>query len=762
MSCIRKAWDQIALFMSLKGLELPGLDAARARLSPNERAAHDRQLLVREIKTTRVLLGRGPLGWRRLRAAFSTIFLRYRGLVGLALKAAVGVFVVLLPLTFFVVVRGILPVPRRVPFANTAATLPRVSTLHTSFPYTETMLPRSNSPSTVNFLPPTSPRGKLISFDNDASRMPGLVRFSVGSYPAHLREFRGFLVAEGADVVVPQQKSEPTEILGRNRLILWTHLVPLESGAARCRLEIRDNHGKLLVATEADARNTSARTQSSLAADFRERLLPAYFSNPAGIEEFLIESDRAPTALHLSVTQVGNSTNTGDLRFPELSQKEISEQIPQWAGGALRVRDVSSAPCIFGVGHMAFERQLLESTARRGVVFVTVDGLRQSLAKRADLMPNLNRFAAERGTWLENHFSQGNDTTLAMSALWMSRPVRNFQDVVPEAPFPHPQLDTEKHAARYFQRAGYRVAAIGHISDEDTSAFEDVTVIENRHYETRSITEEAGAWLEEKGSAPFFLYLHYGTLQSPFRPPFEDLDVTKFLSSPFGLSAEEALEEGLARFWDKEFALLLRKLELTGLSQKLDIVVVGAYGNQMTPMSYRQLIPKHFEGKWASRSKSVLTRDELHVPLIFSVAGFSGGKNIAATTAHIDIAPTLAALLSLKRHPDWQGISVFPEISGTTNAQLRARQWLYADARYAAAVFETLGTQEKYVANFQTGSITLFSDVFPWRKTGKLSAGEIYSRITPSGHEDFVSPPPESRQSQLREALQGYWRSQNK
>ncbi len=757
MKWSRATWHQFVLFASKRGLRLPGLDSARNSLSAEERSALDRHMLVREIKGARVLLGRGPLGWRRALRLFFSFFFRYRGVVGMLLKVTAGALVVLLPVALFIVLRGVLPVPSRVPFANPSLTLPRVAVSKTLYPYTSTQSLPWNSPSTINFLTSERGRGVHLTLDSDARMHPGLMRFSIGHYPSLVKEFRGFLVAEGADVTVSRKQDVAVEVLGKNRLAIWSYLLPTAYENTRCRLEVRDTNGNLLVATESDAQRATRASRKDIASIMQERLLPSNALHSRGVDEFLVEIDTLPNSLHLHVARAGEPKESStDLRLPEMSRLEIAKRAPAWLEGNARVRDVSSAPCVYGVGHFAYEKQRVKTEGRRGVIFVVVDGLRQSLARKEELMPALHAFARERAVWFENHFSQGNETALAMASLWTSSTVRQYLRQPMEEYLRKPVLDSEKHVAKKIREMGYNAAAIGHVSDEDTSAWDDVTVIENRHYETRTITEEAGFWLENKGDAPFFLYLHYATLRSPFRPPFENLNALAFLRSPFGLAGEEALEDGLARFWDKEFSLLLKKLDALGILQRTDVIVAGSYGNQMSPMSYGKISPAFGNEKWASRSQGVLTRDELNVPLVMAITGISGNRKISTPTAHLDLAPTLAELMGSHRHRAWKGLSLMPLISGSHAFLLEKRAWMYADGRHQATLFSAQPDGEKYTRQFSTQTLDLFARGFPWRAAGKLEPQEIFSRVNANGREDFISTPHEAVQAKWRQHFENW------
>ncbi len=747
---MRRLWDKWVIYAITQGLALPGLRGARSRLSDEDRASLERRVLVREIKGSRLLVQSGPLWLRRLVAGPVMVFVRYRGLAALFLKVLVGAFVTVLPVGFFVLVRGILPVPSRVPFAEPAFHLPQQSQLRTDWPYTNGRQVGVVQP--LNLVPPGVFRGGEISW-LDADAFPfGLVKVGLGQLPGRLQEFRGFLVGEGAPVSLVRVGKYPPEISGKNRLLLWLWLFPSEERDTQCRIEMRDDAGRTLLAVESGVPSLKGPAPTGFWDNFRERLMPASVSVAEKIQEFSIELDSLPSQLSLRSVRVGDSVPVEEAvheRF--FSAADLDRRSPRWA--SFPARDLSDSRCVYAVGRIAYERSVVHSLPKRGLVMISVDGLRESLARKTNLMPTLGKVMSEKSVVFEDHYSSGNIPGLAMPSIWNSVPARELSRRFSESEDSWDVGVSSIPLVRAIQQAGYRSVTIGHLSGDDTGFWEESVAIENRHYETRSITEEAGRWLERNGESPFFMHLHYATFRSPFRPPFEDLSVWDFLRSPFGYGAEAALEEGLARFFDKEISRIYAKLEAFGILNDVDIVFVGVHGAQMSLLDYGKALRTEWKEPAAARSRTFLTEDELHVPFFWVRSGSRHPSILVKDpTTHLDIAPTVAGILGAGIPDFWKGRDLSHIAEGLRIGSLPPVPWFVADGLHSTGIFSPK-TGRKYVRQFIKDNAVLFRIGFPWRESVDWDAGDYFSKRGPSGDELWTKQIPVSEARVLRAAL---------
>jgi hypothetical protein len=747
---LRRLWDKWVIFAITQGLALPGLDRARSRLSDEDRASLERRVLVREIKGSRLLVQSGPLWLRRLVARPATFFVRYRGLAVLFFKMLLGAFVIVLPVGFFVLVRGVLPVPGRVPFAEPAFHLPQQSQLRTDWPYTNGRQVGAVQP--LNLVQPGVFRGADVSW-LDAEAFPfGLVKVGLGQLPGRLQEFRGFLVGEGAPVSLVRSGKYPPEISGKNRLLFWLWLFPSEDRDTQCRIEVRDDAGRTLLAVESGVPSLKGAATTGFWENFRERLMPASVSVAEKVQEFSIELDSLPSQLSLRSVRVGDSVPVEEAVHEKfIAGAEVTRRAPRWA--SFPVRDLSDSRCVYAVGRIAYERSVVHSLPKRGLVMISVDGLRESLVRDTNLMPKLGKLMSEKSVVFDSHFSSGNVPSLAMPSIWNSVSAREISRRSSESEDSWDVGVSSTPLVRAVQQAGYRSVTIGHLSGDDTGSWEEAIAIENRHYETRSITEEAGRWLERNGDSPFFMHLHYATFRSPFRPPFEDLSVWDFLRSPFGYGAESALEEGLARFFDKEIARIVAKLEGFGILNDVDIVFVGVHGAQMSLLDYGKALHTAWKEPAAARSRTFLTDDELRVPFFWVRSGSRHSSiQVKDPTTHLDIAPTVAGILGAGIPDFWKGRDLSRVAGDLGRGSLPAVPWFVADGLRSTGIFSPK-TGRKYVRQFTKDNAVLFRIGFPWREFVDWDAGDYFSKRGSSGNELWTKELPVSEARVLRAAL---------
>jgi hypothetical protein len=746
-------WERLVLSALVRGFRLPGSLSVENRLSQQRHDELERKILVREIKRSRQLVPHGPL-WLGSRLESVLRYLeRRRVLFQVGAKMAVALVVIVIPVTCFMIIRGILPVPSRIPFANSATHLPRYSNLRTDWPYTvgpfvATQVARVQE---ANLLPMERFRGASVVPVLENGAPPGLTRISVGDFPARVESFRGFLVSERAPLRVFRQRSPRIDIAGQNRILVRTFLFPSSDATERCRLEVRNQEGELLVASESGSQVVQVSSSTLLGKDFRERLTPQMLRRSGGVLEHSVETDDPPEALTVSVSRLGGD----DERHPSEPAAAVSSAYASQLVGFLErggvARDLSNDRCVFGVGHFSYEKTMVAPLKRRGIVLVAVDFLRSAVVADATLMPNVRRYFTNTGTMFEQHYSTGNTPTIATASVLSSRfygemvrsvEARRIGDV--------PSLEGGETIPSLMLSEGYRPVAIGRLSAEDRNPWSESVLIQNKHYESRSITEEAGNWLEEYGHAPFLLYLHYGTFHPPFRPPFDALSVSRFLVSPFGLGAERELEAGVARAWDLEFSLLVRKLEMLGIGNDVDVILVSTQGSQVEALPYGNVSGAPADLVGAVRSEGPLTDDELHVPLLMRLGGVGNQstiRTVSRVSSHLDLLPTLADLVDARaQSPLWRGGSLLSLVSGGSGVSRGTlnRSWLYAESSIGAAVFRPAGigtnTGLKLIRLFSPFEATAFTSSAPWRQDFHWRPHEIFSSVEASSRREEWSP----------------------
>ena len=167
--------------------------------------------------------------------------------------------------------------------------------------------------------------------------------------------------------------------------------------------------------------------------------------------------------------------------------------------------------------------------------------------------------------------------------------------------------------------------------------------------------EAAERWLAQRETGkPFFLFLHIYEPHKPYAPP------SRFSSyEPYDGEVAYA-DEIVGRFFDR-----LRALDLFDRST---IVLLSDHGEGL--------------GDHGEQEHGLfLYQETIRVPLLIKPGGWRGGqKRIAAPVQHIDLAPTILALLGDPAPSSLKGRSLVPLIEGSGNI---ADAGIYAEALYS-------------------------------------------------------------------------------
>lgn len=100
----------------------------------------ERQKLIRDIKGERFNFRVGPLWLRVAIDKIITCFQQNKFVILIFSKISISLICIATPVLLFILLRGILPVPERVPYEIPLKTLSATSNLHVDFPYTYTKI----------------------------------------------------------------------------------------------------------------------------------------------------------------------------------------------------------------------------------------------------------------------------------------------------------------------------------------------------------------------------------------------------------------------------------------------------------------------------------------------------------------------------------------------------------------------------------------------------------------------------------------------
>lgn len=193
------------------------------------------------------------------------------------------------------------------------------------------------------------------------------------------------------------------------------------------------------------------------------------------------------------------------------------------------------------------------------------------------------------------------------------------------------------------------------------------------HVLSDAVNARAVSWLDGRDpTRPFFLYLHTTdphdpyTPRSPFRERFvpsaryPDLVRLKTLFE-HGVPADQvedvshelsALYDAEIAFNDEQFGILVEELKRRDLYDQTIIIVVSDHGEEFQD-----------HGGWGHGI--TLYREQLAVPLIVKLPGQQRAGHVVDRPAqHVDLMPTLLALLGLPIPPEVQGTSLWPDMAG--------------------------------------------------------------------------------------------------
>jgi len=330
------------------------------------------------------------------------------------------------------------------------------------------------------------------------------------------------------------------------------------------------------------------------------------------------------------------------------------------------------------------------------VVVILVDTLRADhlglYGYPRDTSPNLDRWAAG-ATVFETAVAQASWTKPSVASLFTSlvpsvhatgsgtHVRREVTDgTLTMVPAPDDAPATSGHlprglltVAEVFREAGYRT--IGLVANSLVAA-EDGYGQGFESYRTlgdQEVTGEAGRFLSEGPSRPFFLYLHYMAPHAPYDPaPAHDLftngdvpidihgsatkdsiNFTRTLTlSPAEVRSLVNQYDGEIHQADAEVAAVLDAMSTAGLQDETVVVLTADHGEEFMDhgMVWHESIHLYQELTW--------------VPLVMAVPGDGRLARVDTPVMQIDIGPTLLDLAGIAPPDVMQGRSMVPLLRG--------------------------------------------------------------------------------------------------
>lgn len=251
-----------------------------------------------------------------------------------------------------------------------------------------------------------------------------------------------------------------------------------------------------------------------------------------------------------------------------------------------------------------------------------------------------------------------------------------------------------------------------------------LTIPERRAEEVTGLAER---WLEEYGSDPFFLWLHYFDPHAPYLPPppYDGL----FPLSPYA---------GEVSYVDASIGNLLDYMKNTGLFHNTLIVLCSDHGEGL--------------GDHGESTHGVfLYSSTVRIPIILACPGMiEGGRMIEQQVREIDILPTVLDLLRIEKPAGLDGQSLVPLLEGKTLGPLPC----YLESEYPENAFgwsRLTGLRtDRYVYieaprpelyDLEADEAELFNILDALPDTAEVLRKELAKAIAEKGHRDFVEAP---------------------
>jgi arylsulfatase A-like enzyme len=168
------------------------------------------------------------------------------------------------------------------------------------------------------------------------------------------------------------------------------------------------------------------------------------------------------------------------------------------------------------------------------------------------------------------------------------------------------------------------------------------------------VVDQAVAWLDAGGSAPFFLWVHLYDAHAPQTLPDDYRRV-------YGGD----LYAGAIAFADTQLGRLIAALDRTHGLDRIVTVVAADHGESLGD---------HGEAEHGI----FLYESVLHVPLIVRAPGFTP-RRVAGLTSLVDVVPTVRDLFGMATVPG-DGVSLVPALRGRADVPERS---VYAESLYA-------------------------------------------------------------------------------
>jgi membrane-anchored protein YejM (alkaline phosphatase superfamily) len=295
-----------------------------------------------------------------------------------------------------------------------------------------------------------------------------------------------------------------------------------------------------------------------------------------------------------------------------------------------------------------------EGAPRYNILLVGIESLRPEQVD-PETMPHLAALA-RRSWWAEQHYSSSNCTHLGLFSLLSGLSPRAWG----------PMTDARRPPVPYalLERAGYRVTATSSVAPTWFGLDRHVLRRElalGGHWgfpnQDRGMVDEAKQFLVSRPE-PFFAFFFFNGTHFPYEVPADGEVFRPSAGADVALSDPGLVErrtELLNRYRnalhrvDALLGELLARLRESGLEERTIIAVTGDHGESFWE-----------DGRFSHTS--LLSRAQLHVPLVLSIPG-QAPRRLEQLTHHVDVMPTLLDAAGMSPPPSQysDGVSLLRE-----------------------------------------------------------------------------------------------------
>jgi hypothetical protein len=179
--------------------------------------------------------------------------------------------------------------------------------------------------------------------------------------------------------------------------------------------------------------------------------------------------------------------------------------------------------------------------------------------------------------------------------------------------------------------------------------------------DTRDIVADVEAFFSAARRSPFFLYVALNAPHHPYVPPREFLQKVRDVPG-VKLDPEVRRYLGEVAYTDDAVGRIARALERTGLAGNTVLIVTADHGEGLREdNAYTHVV---FERPSRFTHTVNLYDEVVRIPIIFSGKGVAHGRNVVAQVRLLDIAPTIAEIMTGRASPKHAGASLMAALRG--------------------------------------------------------------------------------------------------